>query len=160
MKNILNIEIWHKPPNRDNESKLINQESEIKISTNCFPCFCFQLNYSYKEQFIGVIINLYRGLYSARYNTTRRVGTLDITYYNINGKYGLVSYFTKNAMSTTLLASWMLNRIVYILCFMYNVQCTYKNWLGWLRSLDLLRHWCRYSRVLHISPSLSDVRLQ
>ena len=61
-----------------------------------------------------------------------------------------MSYFTKNAMSTTLLASWLLNRIVYILCFMYNVQCTYKNWLGWLRSLDLLRHWCRYSRV-HIS---------
>ena len=30
IKYILNIEIWHKPPNRDNESKLINQESEIK----------------------------------------------------------------------------------------------------------------------------------
>ena len=44
----------------DNEGKLINQESEIKIFTNCFPCFCFQLNYSYKEQFIGVIINLAR----------------------------------------------------------------------------------------------------
>ena len=37
---------------------IINQELEIKRYTNCFPRFCFQQNYSYKEQFIGRFINL------------------------------------------------------------------------------------------------------
>ena len=37
---------------------IINQELEIKRYTNCFPRFCSPLNYSYKEQFIGRIINL------------------------------------------------------------------------------------------------------
>ena len=92
MKYILNIEIWHKPPNRDNESKLINQESEIKISTNCFPCFCFQLNYSYKEQFIGVIINLKLDSVQSSPPVQTRLKRTEPKYISINKTYVLRLY--------------------------------------------------------------------
>ena len=84
IKYILDTEIWQKPPNRDNESKLINQESEIKISTNCFPCFCFQLNYSYKEQFIGVIINLKLDLVQSSPPVQTRLKRTEPKYISIN----------------------------------------------------------------------------